>query len=248
MSKLSVCIITLNEERDLPRCLQSVKGIAGQIVVVDSGSIDRTRKIAVASGAELWTEPFRGHVAQKQLALEKATGDWVLCLDADEWLDEALHRAIAEVLSRSSNETNGYFVRRQSRYLGRWLKHGPWSCEWKLRLVRRLGARWTGMDPHDRLECSGPQRRLPGCLCHVPYESLSEHLRKINEYTDLVARRSRGTSLLRLVGEPPLTFLKMYFLQRGLRDGFPGLVAALLSSFYVFLLHAKRYEKRLLHP
>jgi len=248
MPNLSVCIITLNEERDLPRCLSSVRGIARQVVVVDSGSGDRTREIAEAAGAEVWTEPFRGHVAQKQFALEKATQEWVLSLDADEWLDEELRRAVVDVTSSSPSGINGYFVKRRCCYLGRWLEHGPWARESKLRLVRRDGARWTGIDPHDRLEGPGPLGRLPGCLCHVPYESLSEHLKKINEYTSMSATTRGPRSLVRLIGEPPFTFLKMYFLQRGFLDGLPGLVAALLSSFYVFLLHAKRFEKRLLHP
>ncbi len=249
---LSVCIITFNEEEDLPRCLASVAGLATQIVVVDSLSSDRTREIAIEAGAEVSSRPFEGHVKQKQFALGLARDRWVLCLDADEWLDDELRAALAELLGREQQqgpEDDGgpvaYELNRRTSYLGAWIEHGGWSPEWRLRLARRGRARWAGVDPHDRLEAEGTVGRLPGRLNHRPYRNLSEHFGKLGSYTDImVARRleagERG-SLAAMVLRPPGRFLRMYLLRAGVFDGWRGFVLAVFGAFYVFLKYAKLY-------
>ncbi len=246
---LSVCIITRNEEDNLPRCLASVAELAAQIVVVDSLSTDRTVAIAREAGAEVTSQEFLGHVKQKQLALGLAREDWVLSLDADEWLDGELRAAVAEVVSAGAGTGGtpgtpvGYALNRRSFYLGAWIDHGGWSPEWRLRLVRRGRASWTGVDPHDRLEADGPVARLPGRLNHRPYRNLADHLAKVNRYTDImVARRlERGErpSLFKLVTRPPFKFLKMYVLRAGFLDGWRGVVVAGMGCFYVFMKYAK---------
>jgi len=241
---LSVCIITLDEEDNLPRCLASVQGLATQVVVVDSGSTDRTQELARQAGAELSVRPFTGHVDQKQFALERATADWVLCLDADEWLDDALRAEVRRVLEQGAPaEVDGFELDRRSLYLGAWIEHCGWAPEWRLRLVRRGRARWGGMDPHDRLEVPGGVRRLGGRLGHRPYRSLSDHVAKVNRYTDIMAARRRQAGVrpppLALLLRPPARFLRMYLLRAGFLDGWRGLVVSGMGAYYVFLKYAK---------
>ncbi len=245
---LAVCIITLNEEDNLPRCLDSVKDLAEQVVVVDSASTDRTQELARAAGAEVIERAFSGHVDQKQFALEQARCDWVLCLDADEWLDDDLRRAVQAVIGKTDGPTaegtaDGYEVNRRQRYLGRWIEHGGWSPQWRLRLVRRGRARWTGVDPHDHLRVDGPVQRLDGRLNHVPYRGLAEHLGTINRYTDIMVDRrvqaGESASLFKVVFRPPARFLRMYVVQLGVLDGWRGFVLASFGAFYVFLKYAK---------
>jgi len=246
---LSVCIITLNEERNLPRCLASVAGLADQIVVVDSCSDDRTREIAAAANAEVLTQAFLGYEKQKQLALERATGDWALCLDADEWLDETARKSLALVLeSPVPPEIEGFTLNRLPLYLGRWIHHSGWSPDWKLRLVRRGCGRWTGGVVHERLEVKGRTRRLKGRLRHFPYRDLSAHVRANDHYTNLIAGRPDRVSAVRalfgMLLEPSLVFLHKFVIQGGFRDGLRGFVCCYITSFYFFLRYAKIWERR----
>ncbi|MCB9897575.1 MAG: glycosyltransferase family 2 protein [Planctomycetes bacterium] len=243
---LSVAIITLDEELDLPRCLASVAGLADEIVVVDSLSSDRTVEVARQAGARVVEQAFLGHVRQKQLALETCTGDWVLCLDADEWLDDTLRAAVRRVLDEHAGADSGpvgYRLNRRTSYLGAWIDHCGWSPEWRLRLVRRGRARWAGTDPHDRLEADGVPADLPGRLCHRPYVSLSDHLATVNRYTDIMVARRREAgergSLTKLVLRPPARFLRMYVLRAGFLDGWRGLLVSSIGAFYVFAKYAK---------
>ncbi len=241
---VSVCVITKDEEENLPDCLESVKW-ADEIVVVDSRSTDRTREIAAAAGARVIERDFPGHVEQKNFALEQAGGDWVLCLDADERCTPALREAIRAVLA-GDPPLAGYAVRRHAFHLGRWIDHGGWYPDRKLRLFDRRRGRWGGRNPHDRVEVEGPVGRLEGDLLHLSYRSLSDHLRQIDFFTTIAARekRARGErpSLARLVLHPPGKFLRMYLLKGGFLDGVPGLVVASMGSWYVFLKYAKLRE------
>jgi len=240
---LSVCIITLNEEDNLPRCLASVAGLATQVVVVDSGSTDRTRELAAAAGAQVQVRPFSGHVDQKQFALEQGTGDWILSLDADEWLDDVLRAEVARVTSGGPPDVDGYELDRRSLYLGAWIDHCGWAPQWRLRLVRRGRARWTGMDPHDRLETPGRTARLAGRLGHRPYRDLADHVAKVNRYTDQMAARRREAGMrspaFALLLRPPARFVRMYVLRAGFLDGWRGLVVSGMGAYYVFLKYAK---------
>jgi glycosyltransferase involved in cell wall biosynthesis len=244
---LSVCIITLNEEEDLPRCLASVAGLAQQIVVLDSGSSDRTQSLATEAGAEVSVREFRGHVEQKNAALALARHEWVLSLDADEWLDEALRAEVARVIDGGAPEAvQGYELDRRSLYLGAWIDHCGWAPQWRLRLVRRGPAKWTGMDPHDRLEVPGRVERLKGRLGHRPYRDLADHVAKVNRYTDLMATRRREAGVrppaLALLLRPPARFARMYLLRAGFLDGWRGLVVSAMGAYYVFLKYAKLRE------
>lgn len=252
---LSVCIITLNERDNLPRCLASVAGLATQVVVLDSCSTDGTQQLARQAGAEVHERPFAGHVQQKQQALDLAREDWVLSLDADEWLDAGLRAEIAGIVKggpaaggAAARDCVAFELNRRNEYLGAWIDHCGWSPQWRLRLARRGQARWAGTDPHDRLVASGEGQvgRLSGRLCHRPYRDLADHVAKINRYTDTMARRryeggERG-SLVQLVLNPPARFVRMYVLRAGFLDGWRGLLVSALGAFYVFLKYAKLRE------
>ena len=236
--------MTLDEEENLPRCLASLAGLADEIFVVDSGSTDRTRDIAAEAGASVIERPFAGYVDQRQFSLEQGRCEWVLIVDADEWLDETLREAVARVVvATGDGGAAGYELNRYTQYLGKWIDHGGWSPEWRLRLMRRGAGRAEGVDPHDSIRVSGKVGRLPGRLRHTPYGSLSEHIGKVNTYTDIMVDRrlAKGGSgsWTKLVVSPMARFLKMYLWKLGFLDGWRGLVLAGIGAFYVFLKYAK---------
>jgi glycosyltransferase involved in cell wall biosynthesis len=247
-SGLSVCIITLNEEDNLPRCLRSVCDLAEQIVVVDSLSRDGTRKIAAEAGAEVYVKKFLGYVTQKQFALEKARCEWVLSLDADEWLDEQARENVKMVLKNPPVEgIEGFQLRREAFYLGKWVRHGVFSSDWKTRLFRRGKARWVGSYVHEGLHVSGKTKRLGGRLLHYPARNLSNQVATFDHWTDLILKREEKVSCARalfgMILEPPLVFLHRFFIQMGFLEGIPGFISCFMLSFYFFLRYAKIWEK-----
>ncbi len=243
--RLSVTIITLNEESALPACLDSVRW-ADEVVVVDSGSTDRTSEIARAAGARFVPHAWEGHVRQKQFALEQASGDWILCLDADEQVSPELKAEIEATLRAPADGTDGFSMPRHTFYLGRWIDHGGWYPDRKVRLVRRGRARWTGVDPHDRLETDGRVGELSGEIHHATYRDLAHQLRTIQSFSDIAVREwrkeGRGFCLARLLFHPPAKFLACYVWKLGFLDGLPGFLIAANSAYYVFLKHAKLWE------
>lgn len=244
---ISVCIITRDEERNIEACLESV-AFADEIVVVDSGSTDRTVEFATEFGARVIQQPFLGHVKQKQFAVERATHDIVLCLDADERVDGRLRAAIEGLLEKAVLDHSGYEVNRHTFYLGRFIDHGGWFPEWRLRLFDRRRGRWAGVDPHDRVEVDGSTLRLDGELIHFNYRDITHHVAKINSYTSISAREKeragKRVSVFALLTRPPARFLRMYLLRGGFRDGVRGLIVATLGAFYVFLKYAKAWERQ----
>ncbi|MFN7986458.1 MAG: glycosyltransferase family 2 protein [Thermoanaerobaculia bacterium] len=249
-SSLALVVITRDEEANIGRCLASVSGLARQIVVVDSGSTDRTREIAEAAGAEVFTQEFLGYGRQKQLALEKAGCDWLLSLDADEWLDEEARGAIRAALeARPPEDVAGFRLRMRTFYLGGWAEHSRWLCEPKLRLVRRGSARCRPDVVHESLELtSGRSPLLRGRILHAPYRDLGHQLEKIDRYTAAIAVRDQDTPWPRvwfgMTLEPPLVFLHKYVLQLGFLDGVRGFLGASLMAFYFFVRYARIWERR----
>lgn len=242
---VSACIITLNEEANLPDCLASVAWCE-EIVVVDSESADRTREIAEAAGARVLVQPFLGHVEQKNFALDRATHDWVLSVDADERVTPELRASIEAALAEDGERFDGYRMTRHTFYLGRWIDHSGWYPEWHVRLWRRSKARWSGVNPHDHVHPEGPVGTLRGDLQHFSYRSVEAHLRQVNSFTTIQARekRARGErpSLAKLLFNPAGRFLRMYVWRRGFLDGFPGLALAAIGAFYVFSKYAKLWD------
>jgi glycosyltransferase involved in cell wall biosynthesis len=279
---LSVAIITLNEEANLRRTLESVRW-ADEIVVVDSGSTDRTCEIAREYGAKVFVEPWKGFAAQKNAALEKCACDWILSLDADEevspdlageirrvlnslpwwrqvtiagWDDFTKEHPELELLSLSEalgigfdEDPEGFYMARRNHFLGRWIRHGGFYPDRKLRLVRRGAGRVTEATVHEVLEVTGGIGILSGDLIHHAYPTLSGYIEHMNRYSSLgaemiVTRRGRaGFSLLDIVVRPKLTFVYNYLLRLGFLDGKEGLLLHLYHAAYVSWKYAKAWER-----
>jgi glycosyltransferase involved in cell wall biosynthesis len=240
MPSLSVAIISRNEKARIARCLESVRAIAREIIIVDSGSTDGTIMIAEAMGARVFSEEWKGFVAQRNSVLEKCTGEWVLFLDCDEVLSETLRNNIAEAIR--NDECNGYKLKYVSFFMGRWIKHA-WSQDWHTRLIRRGKAVWTGHDVHETLECREPVRKLDGDAYHYTYVNYEQHLSKGIHYATLGARslcsRDKKIRLYMLIVNPVWSFIKHFVVKRGFLDGFQGFVISVTSmhhNFYKYLI------------
>ncbi|MBI4583161.1 MAG: glycosyltransferase family 2 protein [Planctomycetes bacterium] len=250
---ISACFIAGSEERDLPEAIRSIDFVKEIVVVIDARCQDRTE--AAAAGAALPAQNLRilkrawsGHVDQKNFATEQASCPWVLCLDADERVSPELSRELRELFAGGEPALSGYSVPRRNFYLGRWIRHGGWYPDRKVRLFRKDRGRWGGVNPHDRVELAGPGGKLQGDLWHSPYRGLTEHLEKMDQYTAVAATKMHEAgvrlAVLKMLTHPAWKFLRMYLLRLGCLDGFPGLAVALLGSFYVFLKYAKLWELR----
>jgi glycosyltransferase involved in cell wall biosynthesis len=244
---LSIAIVALNEEANIGRTLESVRW-ADEIVVVDSGSTDRTREIAEQYGAKVVIEPWRGHVAQKNYALELCTQPWVLALDADEEVSPGLAKEIQSVLVDPA-AVNGYWIPRKNFFLGRWIRFGGFYPDPKLRLFRRGEGYSTGHDPHDRYELKTGRAlgRFKNPMVHHAYPTLSYYLEHMNSYSSLgaklaVAKGHRSFSLANILVRPMFTFVYNYFIRLGFLDGREGLLLHLYHSVYVSWKYSKAWE------
>jgi glycosyltransferase involved in cell wall biosynthesis len=246
---LSVAIVTLNEEANLSRTLASVKW-ADEIVVVDSGSTDRTCEIALEYGTRIVVEPWRGYVAQKQYAIDLCTKDWILLLDADEEVSPGLAQEIRTAIS-DPNAATGYKLPRKNLFLGRWIRHGGFYPDPKLRLFRRGAGFVTGHDPHDRCELKPDVlqwiRQFHNPLVHYTYPDLALYINHMNRYSSLgaelaVAKGHRDFSTANIVWRPLSTFVYNYFFRAGFLDGREGLLLHLYHSVYVSWKYAKAWE------
>ncbi len=239
--KISATIIACDEERRIARAIESLR-CCDEIIVADSGSVDRTVEIASQLGARVIESPWQGYARQKNLAAEKAEHDWILSLDADEALSEALEGEIWQ-LKKKGPEHDAYTVPRMAQYLGRWIQHSGWYPGRKVRLYDRRKARWVGEFVHESVKVDGRVGELKSNLLHFTCDSLSEHLKTMDRYTtlaaqELVARKQR-VGWGNLVLEPPWAFLRTYILQGGYLDGFEGLTIAYMGALYTFLKYAK---------
>ena len=237
---LSVAIITRNAASQLERCLASV-AFAEEVVVVDSGSTDGTVELAARHGARVVRKEWLGFGAQKQFAVDAASHDWVLCLDADECLSPELHESIVAELKAPRGFV--YSIPRRNRFLGRWLKHGEGYPDWNVRLFHRGHARWGREPVHEKIATRSPVLRLRGDLLHDSAETLEKYLDKQNRYTSLQAESLRAmgrrANALQLVLSPLLRFIKFYLLRLGFLDGVPGLVHVTIGCMNSFNKYAK---------
>ena len=244
---LSISIISRNEEDNLQRCLQSVGGLAREIVVVDSGSSDATLDVARSFGARLHYQEWLGFRDQKNVALELCSQPWVLALDCDEKLSPELKQSIIDFFARGDNERYaGAEMARKVFFMGRWINHGDWYPDRKLRLFRRDAGRWGGSPEHDKIVLQGPLTRLPGDLLHYSFRDISHYVSKINVYSDVFLERQKaegkGWSLTANLTRPVWRFFRAYFLRRGFLDGFPGLWIAISTAYFAFVRYSRRYE------
>ena len=239
--KITATIITLDEERNIARAIESLR-CADEILIVDSGSVDRTVELAQNLGARVLEAGWRGYAGQKNLATDQAAHDWILSLDADETLSESLEAEIWN-LKKSGPAFDGYTMPRLARYLGRWIYHSGWYPDRKIRLYDRRKAKWVGDFVHESVAVQGRLGHLQGNLLHFTCESLSEHVKTMDHYTTLAAQELVADKvkvpLTRLIVDPAWTFVSTYFLKAGFLDGPEGLTIAQMAAFYVFLKFSK---------
>lgn len=239
--KISATIITFNEERNIARAIESLR-CCDEILVVDSGSTDRTVEIAEKLGARVVDCPWRGYAAQKNVASEAAAHDWILSLDADESLSESLEAELWQ-LKKSGPRYDGYTVPRLAQYLGKWILHSGWYPDRKVRLFDRRKSRWIGDFVHESVQVNGRVGHLESNLLHFTCGSLSEHLKVMDRYTTLAAEQmvamKRKVGWQHLLLDPPWTFLRTFLLQRGFLDGVEGLAIAYMAALYNFVKYAK---------
>ncbi len=243
---VSAFVVTYNESQNIEACLASV-GWCDEIVVVDSGSSDDTVQKAFRFTDRVVTKPWEGHVKQKGYAMSLARNDWVFLLDADERVTPDLQASIRAILTGADRDAAGYRVPRLTRYLGRWIRHGGWYPDRKLRLLRKSRGRITGDDPHERVEVDGPVEDLHGDLIHYTYRNLSHQLRTIDFFSDIEAENfrkgGRRPGLIRMLLHPPIKFVETYLVKAGFLDGMPGFIISVATCFYVFMKYAKYWER-----
>ncbi|MEK7816349.1 MAG: glycosyltransferase family 2 protein [Pseudomonadota bacterium] len=240
---LSVVIITRNAAARLEPCLQSC-AFASEIVIVDSGSQDATLDIARRFNARVVQQDWLGFGKQKQFAVAQANHDWVLCVDADERVSDALRAGILNELE--APRFQAYEFARCNRFLGRWLRHGEGYPDLSLRLFDRRHANWSDDPIHEKVVTDAPVGRLEGDLLHESEQGIADYLAKQNRYTSLQAEqmyaRGKRAGAGKLLLSPLFRFIKFYFLRLGFLDGVPGLVHVLIGCFNSFSKYAKLRE------
>jgi glycosyltransferase involved in cell wall biosynthesis len=249
---ISVCTISGAEAGRIGRALASVQDwTLEQIVVLNEEVRDGTEEIATKLGARVYREPWKGYIAQKNSAADKARGDWVLDLDADEEVSPRLRDEILGVLAdpAASRGTTAYSFPRLSWYCGRWIRHGDWYPDRTIRLWRRGQARWGGVDPHAVLSVDGTITKLRGDLHHYSRESINAHLGKLTHFSDEFVRQHRDSSevpgIFAMAGRPLWRFMRGYFFRLGFLDGWPGYYIAAHTAFSTLVRYAKLREARL---
>jgi len=250
MNAISVVIITLNEEKNIERCIRSVMAVADEIVVVDSFSNDLTEQICRRYNARFHKHVFEGYRQQKNFALSLAVNEWVLSLDADEALSSELENSILD--EKESMKYDGYTFNRLNRYCGRWIRHSNWYPDRKLRLFRRSKGEWQGINPHDLFIMNRGSRikHLKGDLLHFAIDSYEAHIEKANNFSTIAAHEyyllGRKTNAFSMIMRMVWRFLKAYIMKGGFRDGYDGFVISSLSAYTSFLKYLKLRQLHLL--
>ncbi len=244
--KLSVAIITYNEEKNLKRCLESINGLWNELIIVDSGSVDGTKTIAEAYGAKFIHHDFEGHIQQKNFALDQCQYDMVLSLDADEVLSADLKSKVQELKQKKDR---GFFVfNRMTNYRGHWIKHSGWYPDKKLRLFDRNQAKWGGKNPHDIVEVD-PEIKVEKInldILHYSFPDLGSHIKQIDFFTRIMAKemveRGKRPSLFKELFSPAFKFFQSYFLQLGFLDGYAGFQVCRISAFATYMKYSRLRE------
>ncbi|MDF1575298.1 MAG: glycosyltransferase family 2 protein [Bacteroidales bacterium] len=241
--KISAVIITYNEEANIRRCLESLKGVADEIVVVDSYSSDRTEEICRSYDTVFIPHRFIGHIEQKNWAILQASYPYILSLDADEALSRELMDSILRIKENWMHD--GYYFKRLTSYCGKWIRHTSWYPSRKLRLWDSRKGSWGGFNPHDRfiLNKGASRSYLKGDLLHYSYYSVSEHMQQIDSFSSIMARtyyeQGIKVDFFKLVFRPFWRFFKDFIILRGFMDGFYGFVVSVNSAQAVFLRFVK---------
>jgi len=246
MEKLSVVIITLNEENNIERCLMSVGEIADEIIVLDSFSTDGTEEICRKKGVKFHQHKFDGHIQQKNRALELSSHNLVFALDADEVPDKVLLQEIKNL--KQNNTHDAYYFNRMTNYCGKWIKHSGWYPDKKLRIWNKTKGKWGGINPHDKVVMpeGSTKKYLKGDLLHYSYYSIGQHVTQINSFTEIGAREAfkmgRKSNLFIASFKSIWKFLRDYFINLGILDGYYGFVICSLSAQATFIKYLKLRE------
>lgn len=248
-NRISVCIICGNEIRNIGRCLESVKW-ADEIVVVDSFSTDGTYDVALRYTDKVIRQEWLGYIGQKKFASKQASCPWIFFVDADEEVSDGLRAEIEKTFAKPIPEgVNGFNCPRLVHYLGRWIRHGDWYPDMKLRLFRKAFGECGGEEPHDRITVEGRVRDFVNPLNHYTYDSISAQLRQIDRFSSISAETHsdhRAPSYFTICGHATFRFIRCYFFKRGFLDGIPGLIVAVNVAFSTFSKYAKLWERKTL--
>jgi glycosyltransferase involved in cell wall biosynthesis len=248
MPEISAVIITFNEEKNIARCLESLQGVADEIVVVDSFSTDKTEEICSSYRVKFVKHAFAGHIEQKNWALTQASYPHVLSLDADEALTEELRQSVLD--AKDQWEEDGYYFNRLTNYCGQWIHHCGWYPDRKLRLWDKRKGSWQGVNPHDKylMEPGATTGFLKGDLLHYSYYSISQHVTQANYFTDIAARAAlkegKKAGICRIFLSTVVKFIKDYFIKLGFLDGYYGFIICQISANATFLKYIKLRQLR----
>lgn len=246
MYRISAVIITFNEEQNIARCIESVKPVADEIIVLDSFSTDRTTEIARDAGAIVYQEKFRGYIGQKNMAVQLASNDYILSLDADEALDTALTHQIIQ--AKQKLESRAYSMNRCTSYCGQFIKHGLWYPDKKTRLFDRRVSSWGGLNPHDKVivDKRFPVQHLRGNILHYSFSTPDDLVWQHNRMSSIAAASlfaaGRRSNWFKMLARPLWAFLNGYFFRLGFLDGANGFAIAVNTSHQVFLKYNKLYR------
>ncbi|WP_300361038.1 glycosyltransferase family 2 protein [Fusobacterium sp.] len=243
--KLSVAMITLNEERILEKTLKSLKDIADEIIIVDSGSTDKTKEIALKYGAKFFQEKWKGYGLQRNSSIDKCTNEWILNIDADEEISEELSRKIKEI-KESETDKEVFEINFSSVCFGKKLKHGGWSNQYHIRLFKKDTGRFNTNEVHEEFLTEKKVYRLKEEIYHHSYISLEEYFTKFNRYTTEGAKeyyqRGKKASNFQIIFNPIFKFIRMYIIRLGFLDGIEGLMIASTSALYSMVKYFKLRE------
>lgn len=243
MSKLSAVIITLNEEKNIARCLDSIKHVADDIVVIDSFSTDNTSLICKQKNVRFIQHVFEGYIEQKNFAVSYTKYQHVLSLDADEALSDELIESIIKI--KNHLDLDGYHMNRLTNYCGKWIRHCGWYPDKKLRLFNKNKGGWTGTNPHDKFELYHKSKIgfLKGNILHYSYYSIQDHIKQVNNFTSISSqalyKQGKKVSIFKLLMTPFFRFIRDYFIKLGFLDGYYGFVICKISSQASFLKYSK---------
>lgn len=243
--KISACVMTFNEEHNVRRCLESLS-FCDEIVILDSFSTDRTVEICKEYTSLVFQEEWKGYITQRNRLREIANHDWVLFLDADEEVSPSLRDQILYHFRSGTGKYMGYEFPRQVFYLGKWIRHGEWNPDIKLRLFRKDKGYSGGQEPHDMVIVDGPVKTLTGKLWHYTYDDLADHLNVVNRFSTISAREmyqaGRKFRMWDLLTRPLARFIKGYIIKGGFLDGLRGFIIAIIVAHGVAIKYAKLWE------
>mgnify|MGYP000853169990 CR=1 FL=1 len=244
MTPLSAVIITFNEEKNIARCLDSLIGIADDVVVVDSFSTDRTEEICKSKNVRFIQHAFEGHIQQKNWAITQAQFPHILSLDADEALDENLKKSILH--EKNNGKKDGYYMNRLTNYCGKWIKHCGWYPDKKLRLWDSRKGKWTGINPHDKYEMyagDGTTAHIKGDILHYSFYTIDQHLKQVDYFTTISSKalfeKGKTANVFHLIVNPAVKFFRDYIFKLGFLDGYYGFVVCKISAKATYMKYAK---------